>query len=717
MARPHAILRTQDQWSRCGHTATSLDPETGGVLLSWLDDEVAAPGNGAVPEPGGLAFDSRCRLFRAVPDEGRVERLLWRPRARLEPRRSPEPQPADLLGGGRAAQAGQFAVDEPAGGRLRSPRGLAVDVDDRLFVAESGARRILVYDLVTRRLVRAVRLDGRPLDLAVRGLRVWALCDDPPALVRLEARGGPWPAEVLPIAEPARVAIEPRGGLLVLDRNGRISTGPDVPSATDLELDGDGRLVVARGPGDDFVRFRRAGVGWIEDVPLSAQGYDGLGIVRTPEGRIGYWSSRGFRTAALARVRYGRVGRVAAYRLDAGEPQNEWGRLFLDACVPHGTELLVHTATADEQPEEPTVPRTPPGNVADLVVPRPDLSPPLAPLSLTPAAKEVAGRLHRRETGLEAPWLRPPADDAFETYEASVLAPPGRFLWVTLELRGTGRSTPRVRSLRAERVGHGLMRRLPKIYSRDVEQADFLRRYLALAEGPHAELDARSAERHSLVDPRVTPAELLPWLASFLGLALDERWPERRRRTLLRLAPDLFRLRGTVWGLKTFLDVCLDTQTIVIEHWRLRGLGAPLVGPATQFIGSVVGANLWVGGAVGEREGEPLEGSVADAFATHAHRFTVVVPALLNEEELGVVRQVLTVHRPAHTIFAVCTLGTGMRVGRGLHVGLLSIVGRSSGWKELVVGEVALGRGAVVGRHPAGARAGNATLGRSTRVG
>ena len=42
------------------------------------------------------------------------------------------------------------------------------------------------------------------------------------------------------------------------------------------------------------------------------------------------------------------------------------------------------------------------------------------------------------------------------------------------------------------------------------------------------DLDQRAARRDVLVDPAATPAEALPWLASFVGLVLDDRWPRRR---------------------------------------------------------------------------------------------------------------------------------------------------------------------------------------------
>ena len=57
-----------------------------------------------------------------------------------------------------------------------------------------------------------------------------------------------------------------------------------------------------------------------------------------------------------------------------------------------------------------------------------------------------------------------------------------------------------------------------------------------------------------------------------------------------------------------------------------------------------------------------------------------------------------------------------MRVGLGLHAGLTTLVGPSSGFTQLQVGSSALGRGAVVGRPGAGTRTGATRLGLDSRV-
>jgi hypothetical protein len=76
---------------------------------------------------------------------------------------------------------------------------------------------------------------------------------------------------------------------------------------------------------------------------------------------------------------------------------------------------------------------------------------------------------------------------------------------------------------------------------------------------------------------------------------------------------------------------------------------------------------------------------------------------------------VLDVHRPAHTLVDVCSVGTGMRVGRGLHLGLISLIGRTGGFTTLRLGEGRLGRGGIVGRPEVGTSLGAGRLGRDTR--
>jgi phage tail-like protein len=493
-----------------------------------------------------------------------------------------------------------------------------------------------------------------------------------------------------------------------------------VPFATDLEFMPEGErqevtwlLVVARGIGQDFARYdvRPGTITQVGD--LKARGYDGRGIVRAPDGRITYRTEQGiFRNAVTARTRYLRRGRVTTFQLDSGQFQTQWGRIFLDACIPKETEVRVVCTAIDEPPEEATLPRTSPANSLTVTIHRPDLSPSMPPLSLIPEPRAEGQRLHARVSGRELPWSRRGEGDLFRTYEAPVIADAGRYLWVTVLMTGNSRTTPRIQSLRVEYPTHDLLRRLPRVYSRG-DQVDFLRRYLAMFDGTLSDLELRAFHRHALIDSSSTPEELLPWLGGFTGMLVDQRFSEHSKRRLVQEAISLFRMRGTIQGLQRLLEIYLSVTPILVEHYRARGLGGAYVGEGGDLTSrAVVGAGFRVGGKIGHIEDSPVTSLPAeDAFRLHAHRFSVIVPASLSSEQADVIDDLLELHRPAHTVVDVCTVDAGMRVGLGLYAELTSIVGRTSGFGSVRAGHWLLGRKDVLGRPGPAGRFGSGQIG------
>lgn len=82
---------------------------------------------------------------------------------------------------------------------------------------------------------------------------------------------------------------------------------------------------------------------------------------------------------------------------------------------------------------------------------------------------------------------------------------------------------------------------------------EFLGRFLLIFEHILTPLDRQIEHLSDYFDPRLAPPDFLPWLASWLGLVLDERWPEGQRRELIRAAVDLYDWRGTRRGLSEFV--------------------------------------------------------------------------------------------------------------------------------------------------------------------
>ncbi len=103
---------------------------------------------------------------------------------------------------------------------------------------------------------------------------------------------------------------------------------------------------------------------------------------------------------------------------------------------------------------------------------------------------------------------------------------------------------------------------LPAIYSAD----DFMGRFLMIFESILSPIDRTVGNLHYYFDAQMTPPELLPWLASWLGLVLDERWPEVQRRALILAAVELYQWRGTRRGLSEFLRLYTGLTPEIIEH-------------------------------------------------------------------------------------------------------------------------------------------------------
>lgn len=711
--RALSVLADADQWARCRHEDTALLP-CGGVQLTWDEAAPARPPDDST----GLAFDRWGRAYRSRPAEDRVDVV--------------RPDGTEPLGG--------------APGLFTGPRGLAVDGEQRLYVMESGAERdtVAVYDIWADRTLRRIPVT-RPVDITAVGQMThpaavsavgpmtragevtpvgpcaYLLVSDPDAIVVLPGRRDPLPGPALRPPRchgrmrPYRISARPDGTPLVLWREPDTAhavvatvTGEVVvvaPGASDFAMPTQDLLVVGRGPGLPFLRFGRCGDGrWQEYEPVSADGHDGGALAVATDGTVAFTTDAGIGRSGGARAAHRSAGRVVTYRLDSGTHGTRWGRLFLDACIPPRTDVRLGFLTSDD--EEP--PGTPlpwlPADRGSGTIHRPDLTPPLPSAVLLDAARAPGGRpLLRRPTGREGPWAQIPAGDRYETYETPVVAEPGRYLWIVLELSsGTEALTPRVRALRVERPGHQLLRQLPRAWSRDEGDADFLQRFLAPAEGMLHELDDRAARRELLVDPSTVPQEALHWLASFAGLALDRRWPEPARRTLVASAYRLFRRRGTLASLTEMLGIYLGREPVIVERWRLRGVPGGVLGGTPGSRAVPVLGRLRVGGT----------GPEEDGYRTAAHRFTVLVHRALSAEQLAVVRTILDLDKPAHTLYDICELGRGMRVGRQAHLGLTSVVGPGAEWGPAIVGRVAVGGDGIVGVPAAGAR-----IRRTSRVG
>jgi phage tail-like protein len=103
---------------------------------------------------------------------------------------------------------------------------------------------------------------------------------------------------------------------------------------------------------------------------------------------------------------------------------------------------------------------------------------------------------------------------------------------------------------------------------------EFLGRFLLIFEQILTPVDRQIDQLYQYFDPRLAPPDFLPWLASWLGLVLDERWPEGQRRELIRAAVELYEWRGTRRGLSEFLRLYTGFAPEIIEPGVGKGAKA-----------------------------------------------------------------------------------------------------------------------------------------------
>ncbi|HEY0006836.1 MAG TPA: phage tail protein [Pyrinomonadaceae bacterium] len=266
---------------------------------------------------------------------------------------------------------------------------------------------------------------------------------------------------------------------------------------------------------------------------------------------------------------------------DGREPDCVWHRLMLDACIPPEAEVLVWSRAANDQRE------------------------------LALAEWQPEPRPYLRGNGSELPFAVQASRESkgTGTWELLFQNARGRFLQLQIKLVGNGRTTARLRALRAYYPRFSYLNHyLPSVYREDPESASFLDRFLANLEGTFTSLEDRIAAAQMLFDTRAAPPEALDWLASWFGIALDPAWDDARRRLFIKHAMDFFNRRGTLNGLRLALQLVIDAcadETIfaessargptresgirIVEKFRMRRAPGAVFGDPTDYEGVPAG--------------------------------------------------------------------------------------------------------------------------------
>jgi phage tail-like protein len=282
-------------------------------------------------------------------------------------------------------------------------------------------------------------------------------------------------------------------------------------------------------------------------------------------------------------------------------------------------------------------------------------------------------------------WKRVPRN----VLDAWVLNPPAGQLWLGGVVRGDGQRSPLVHQIRIEYGRNTWLRFLPAIYGNDAARRDLLERFLSLHESVLGELEDSIARLPQLFDPQGAPYGEFPswlsWLAGWLAFDLDAAWSEPDARRYLAGAFELFGKRGTVEGLRRFLEMYAGVHARITElaahndPWSLGdksvlGFSTRLASAHAQ--GAVLGATATLGQSHLTRAdelGAALFDDVAHRFCVHVYAAELDRPGALED-----VRAVIEREKPAQSEYDLCVIDARLRVGVQASVGVDTIIAAAS---------------------------------------
>ncbi len=606
--------------------------------------------------PAGVAVDRDGTVFYTDPGSDRLLRI----------------DPCD----GTSAPLPCFGGTGDLPTRFRRPRGLLLLPTRRaLLVADSGNHRLQLLDPGTFQLLGVWgRYGTEPGDFDTP----WTLAADLQGNVyavdfgnrrvqKLSPRGdvipGFWEnAQAAGLEQPVDVGIGPIGPIdvevYVLDGAGRIAVFDaaghllrrfDVPSRQPLGLLAvDGSLLLGDNAGRRLLALRPDGT-----LTGEAEGFTGPVAALAADATDGLWLHPGGGAAPVRLLREAGSLRSGVFW---GGPFGPGGRAILwhqietlggPLAAGAHLQLFVHTASSETPPPAPS-------------------DDPAAPFD-------------------RAAWTPLPQD----ALRGLIRGAAASHLWVGAHLTGEGRQTPVVEQVRIDFDTETWARFLPAIYRTRAADPELLERFLSLFESLFTDVEEEIGGLPRRFDAAAAPADWLPWLAGWLGLELDETWPEEQRRRAVAGAFAAAARRGTPAGLReavrfaTGVDVRIAEPVLRPVAWALPAdsnagdadggrLGFDTVLAAAHPEGAVVGTTAVLDGSYLTGEGGPgshLYEAVAHQFCVQVYERQAASP-----RRLAAVRAVIEREKPAHTAWHLCVIAPRLRIGVQSLVGIDTVV-------------------------------------------
>jgi phage tail-like protein len=141
-------------------------------------------------------------------------------------------------------------------------------------------------------------------------------------------------------------------------------------------------------------------------------------------------------------------------------------------------------------------------------------------------------------------------------------------------------------------------------------------------------------------DPGVAPQAMLPWLAFWVDVMLNQNWPVEQRRALISRAAELYRWRGTRKGMRDYIQIYTTIEPIIVEPGmeRLDGDQGALLTDILRILKLSEGSQI----------APALRRWIEKPLDPHVFR-VILVPAQHQEIDELLLRQIIEAEKPAHT--------------------------------------------------------------------
>ncbi len=643
------IFKTREQWGSGLLYRLEMLNEGGITLYSmpaftqWIQEA-----NG-IENPGGLTVDKcgqvyfidleTCWLHKYDPGTQRLEHI-------------------QCIGGCGSDNA-----------ELRNPKRIIID-KSTLWVLDAGNHRVQAFSRENFQIKYSIDDPGDPIDIALdeQG-HLYILDRASKQIFKFDSHGHFSKSFGQPyLKEPVGLAVGKGNNLYVIDideacngfliftkkgeYSGLVGNFPDDFEPSTITIDKKGNIFVGDARAGVILQFDSDG-SYTGTIATSGNMGSINGLAIDSKGNLYVSSNKGIAILSAEETFTKEQGVYYSMTLDSGIQDCRWHRLALKMDLPPKTVLEVYFYSSDESDLK---------NEIDKVL----------------SDKGKSTQEKSEDIDKTIPWIGPEINPQDMLFRGKT----GRYLWLKLVLSTFDKKvSPSVTQTKVFYPRISYLRYLPAIYQEDPVSREFLERFLSVFETLFYDLETEICQVFRYFNPDTVPQGFIPWLASWMNVALEEDWPEDKKRRFIREAATLYKIKGTPDGIRRLAGIYTGKIPRILEHSKM---GKPMVlgGRFRLGINSMLIQTPLRGFRLGD---DSILGRVAlrdkvqspeDPFLPMAYRFTVIVD--LSQEEFRRyekgLRQILNDEKPAHTVYTLRVIRE-MRVGMGAYVGINTRVG------------------------------------------